>query len=187
MTQELTWRFASKMRNVPAEQVPSGPWGDEPDKVQWVDEATGYDCLIVRGPSGALCGYVGLPPEHPFYELDYSQIEGTWDYETHSEKPPLAEIRVHGGLTFADFCTPGEPIEGICHIAEHGATEKPWWLGFDCAHVDDDHPQERVVAASMREIYGDRWRIDPYRRVYRDIAYVKQEVRDLAAQLKAVA
>ena len=38
-----------------------GPWDNEPDKAQWIDEASGYDCLIVRGGGGALCGYVGVP------------------------------------------------------------------------------------------------------------------------------
>lgn len=46
-----------------------GPWNDEPDKRQWQDEATGLPCLIVRGPVGALCGYVGVPPDHPAYGL----------------------------------------------------------------------------------------------------------------------
>lgn len=27
---------------------PIGQWTNEPDKVQWIDEATGLDCLIVR-------------------------------------------------------------------------------------------------------------------------------------------
>lgn len=48
-----------------------GPWQDEPDKRQWQDEATGLPCLIVRGPVGALCGYVGVPPDHPAYGLSY--------------------------------------------------------------------------------------------------------------------
>ena len=39
-----------------------GEWTDEPDKLQWVDEATGFDCLIVRNSLGALCGYVGVSP-----------------------------------------------------------------------------------------------------------------------------
>lgn len=30
-----------------------GAWEDEPDKVVWVDEATGLDCMARRGPVGA--------------------------------------------------------------------------------------------------------------------------------------
>lgn len=49
-----------------------GPWQDEPDKVQWLDPVTNYPCLIVRSQvSGSLCGYVGVPKEHPAYGLDY--------------------------------------------------------------------------------------------------------------------
>lgn len=49
-----------------------GPWQDEPDKVQWQDEETGYPCLIVRNPHmGFLCGYVGVPPGHPAHGLSY--------------------------------------------------------------------------------------------------------------------
>jgi hypothetical protein len=87
-----------------------GAWQAEPDKVQWVDEATGLDCLIVRGPSGALCGYVGVPESHPLHGKDYSgctrdpRCEENW-----CDHSPESRLRVHGGLTFADACQ--EPTE----------------------------------------------------------------------------
>lgn len=49
-----------------------GPWRYEPDKVTWVDESTGLDCMIIRNPLGTLCGYVGVPPSHPYYKINYS-------------------------------------------------------------------------------------------------------------------
>lgn len=49
-----------------------GPWEEEPDKRQWTDPATGLPCLIVRNRLGGLCGYVGVPPSHPWYGRDYS-------------------------------------------------------------------------------------------------------------------
>jgi len=58
-----------------------GPWVEEPDKMQWQDERTRLPCLIVRGPSGALCGYVGVSEGHPCFEKFY-------------EYP---EVKVHGG------------------------------------------------------------------------------------------
>lgn len=81
----------------------AGPWMDEPDKVQWVDAATGLDCLAVRNHGGALCGYVGLPESHPWHGIGYSGC---------TLKPPCGEsycdhspnVDVHGGLTFADSC-----------------------------------------------------------------------------------
>lgn len=55
---------------------PRGPWDNEPDKIQWQDEVTGLPCLIVRGPVGALCGYVGVPKSHPAYGLSYDGSPG---------------------------------------------------------------------------------------------------------------
>lgn len=65
-----------------------GPWQDEPDKRQWADEATGLPCLIVRGPIGALCGYVGVPPDHPAYGLSY---DGTPNKEHRAYHTALRE------------------------------------------------------------------------------------------------
>lgn len=64
-----------------------GEWDDEPDKVQWMDEDTVLTCLIVRGPVGSLCGYVGVPEGHSWYKLEP-------DYEQYS---------CHGGITFTGF------------------------------------------------------------------------------------
>lgn len=82
-----------------------GAWQSEPDKVQWVDDTTGLDCLIVRNNGGALCGYVGLPESHPFHGKDYGQCsqnppcEDSW-----CDHSPGSRVDVHGGLTFADSC-----------------------------------------------------------------------------------
>jgi hypothetical protein len=140
-----------------------GPWQDEPDKVQWSDETTGYACLIVRNWSGALCGYVGVQKGHPLYERSWSDCQ---DF-----------VKVHGGLTYSNHCQEsqdGSRVEesGICHKT-HG-DDKTWWLGFDTCHAWDvvpGYPSEPLL--------GDwgTW-------VYRDIAYVRGEVASLARQLK---
>src|SRR5258708_7790184 len=65
-----------------------GQWLDEPDKIQWQDEATGLPCLVVRGPVGALCGYVGVAPNHSLHGKGYDDCD----------------VDVHGGLTFAHGC-----------------------------------------------------------------------------------
>lgn len=82
-----------------------GAWKNEPDKIQWIDEATGLDCLVVRGPSGALCGYVGVPEGHPYFGVEYSGCtsEPKCDESWCGHRPESA-INVHGGLTFSDFC-----------------------------------------------------------------------------------
>lgn len=99
-----------------------GPWDHEPDKRQWRDEATGLPCLIVRGPAGALCGYVGVPVGHRAYEVNYGR---------------LYSLDAHGGLTYSDHCSPDGHI---CHVVEEGDDDHVWWLGFDCAHAGDKSP-----------------------------------------------
>lgn len=114
----------------------AGPWHDEPDKAHWVDEATGLDCLIVRNHLGALCGYVGVPPAHPWHGKDYDDVY----------------VDVHGGLTYADRCQEDEE-HGICHLPEPGRPDDVWWLGFDCAHSGDLVPG--VGRVSPYETYRD--------------------------------
>lgn len=134
-----------------------GPWSDEPDKAQWIDEETGLDCLTVRGPAGALCGYVGVPESHPYFGDDYGDHH---------------EIKAHGGLTFSGLCAPSnDPSEGICHTGEV-ANKKVWWFGFDCAHCDDICPKYE-----REESYR------PYA-IYRNFNYVKTETEYVAKQLR---
>jgi hypothetical protein len=135
---------------------PDGPWRDEPDKKQWRDPATGLACLVVRSEhSGALCGYVGVTPGHPLYGRGYDD----------------ADVSVHGGLTFAGACRPGgDESVGICHRPEPGEPDHVWWLGFDCAHLFDLAPgMTRYMSVPDT--------------VYRDLAYVEEQVTGLAAQL----
>lgn len=81
------------------------PWTDEPDKRQWLDAASGLPCLAVRNSGGGnWCGYVGVPREHPWHGIGYSECIQTpkcgEDYCGHGPN-----VEVHGGLTFADRCT----------------------------------------------------------------------------------
>lgn len=138
----------------------SGPWQNEPDKRQWRDDATGLPCLIVRGPSGALCGYVGVPADHPMHGKDYDSVP----------------VDVHGGLTFASKCSHGAEESAICHKVEPDEPDDVWWLGFDCAHLGDVAP--KYDSRNGRLGYdGD---------TYKDIAYVERETVSLAAQLSAL-
>lgn len=134
-----------------------GPWQSEPDKRQWQDEATGLPCLIVRNRVGGLCGYVGVSEGHPSYEKDY---DNAGDFE------------VHGGLTFANHCQPGDESKHVCHKPEPGEPDHVWWLGFDCVHCFD-------IAPGM-DRHGRT------ESVYRDFAYVAGECASLAKQLVAV-
>lgn len=150
----LTWKTVDRA-NWKNREVPN----DEPDKAHWA--AHGFDCLIVRGPSGALCGYVGVPPGHPAFEQYYETVD----------------VEVHGGLTFADRCAPNANQErSICHMDEFAVHKTVWWLGFDCAHCDDLCPA-----------YMDQDYINSTHCIYRDFNYVQREVESLAKQLMVAA
>lgn len=135
---------------------PSGPWDNEPDKMQWADKNTGLPCLAVRNFSGAWCGYVGVPDTHPMHGAHYDEVNAD----------------AHGGLTFSGACRPGAEEHGICHIPEPGEPDNVWWLGFDCAHLGDKCPQPRFHGPEFDD------------EVYRTLEYVQAECTRLAAQLK---
>lgn len=139
----------------------SGIWSMEPDKAQWIDQKTNLDCLAVRGPLGAWCGYVGLPPGHPGYGKDYQEVEALYD------------IDIHGGLTFSDACQKrDDPSVGICHVPQEGRDKDIWWIGFDCAHAWDLVP--------VMQKYGTYGTGDV---VYRDLRWVIRETARLAEQV----
>jgi hypothetical protein len=154
----------------------SGPWDTEPDKVSWIDAATGLDCLIVRGSVGSLCGYAGVLPTHPWHgaEYGYGHFIGPKvdeECENYCVHNPDHLIDVHGGLTYSDRCqSSDDPAQGICHVPAPGRPEDVWWFGFDCAHYGDQVPS----MASTGESY---WTVD----------LVTIEVLLLAGQLAKVA
>lgn len=169
---------AKEYRTVDKSEWGHGPWQDEPDKAQWQDEATGLPCLIVRNHGGALCGYVGVPDTHPWHGKGYSNcVTGCGaDWCEHS---PDSQTNVHGGLTFASACAKkGDESENICHIPDPGEPDNVWWFGFDCAHCND-------LAPGYESRNRDRgWPMLDGK--YRDIDYVKAEIRGLAQQLVSV-
>lgn len=162
--EERTWRFGK------TDELPDGPWKHEPDKVHWVDEATGLDCLIVRNPLGALCGYVGVPPQHPWHGRDYDEA-------------PVCAVDVHGGLTYANGCDEKRP-EGICHVPYPGRPGEVWWLGFDCAHLHDLTP--RYLKQSIERRFQWPWTDPRVTDTYRDIEYVRSQCAQLARQIAEV-
>ena len=134
-----------------------GPWHNEPDKVQWPDEATGLPCLIVRNQSGALCGYVGMPAEHP-----WARADSYWDIP----------ISVHGGLTYMGPCQKDASEDaGICHIPGPGEPDGLMWIGFDTAHSGDYVPGFAPGFYTLS---------DP---TYKDMAYMTAQVTGLARQV----
>jgi len=74
----------------------------------------------------------------------------------------MGGMKVHGGLTFSEIGKEGSHWK-----------EGYWWIGFDCAHVGDLVPK-------LYEIIGKAHPKD----VYRNIEYVKREVKKLAEWMK---
>lgn len=93
-----TWYYVEKSEWL------RGEWDDEPDKMQWQDKTTGLPCLIVRGPSGALCGYAGVAPGHPWHGVSYNSCVKDGCEESWCDHRPESTIDVHGGLTFSAGC-----------------------------------------------------------------------------------
>jgi hypothetical protein len=152
-----------------------GEWDNEPDRIEWRFEGTPrLACLIVRGPSGALCGYVGVPPGHPWHGKDYNDVD----------------VNVHGGLTFARGCDEGGKI---CHVPLEGESPDVWWLGFDCAHSGDfygmQYGPEHPLVLKNPGLFGGGPRMTSwggYER-YCTVRYVRREVELLAEQCARVA
>jgi hypothetical protein len=65
---------------------------------------------LKRMPHGYGCGYIGVPPEHPWYGKSYNELE----------------VSIHGGLTYSENSVGKEAPDGY------------WWLGFDTAHLGDN-------------------------------------------------
>jgi hypothetical protein len=159
----------------------SGPWDNEPDKVQWIDEATDLDCLAVRNHYGSWCGYVGLPPGHRWHGRHYHEVEDFVD--------------VHGGLTFSDSCMEDMPEDrGVCHVPEPDRPADVWWLGFDCGHFMDLSPGMEALLRELRSKHPDLQREHERLRkmagdspvwhdTYCTLDYVRAEVARLAEQL----
>ncbi len=191
--------YVTSEQIVPAEEVyydaeakpaGDGPWLGEADKVAWRDEASGYDCIMMRNTRrGFLSGYVGIPQDHPIWG---------WDHEA---VPPDLGIDVHGGLTYSRICQGGPSPERrivaearrICHVPRtrqeyelttHASDYRPenahaWWCGFRCDHAYDLVPGDGGKSGGFLKA-----EVGPQ---YRNDAYVVRETTILAAQLRAIA
>ncbi len=105
-----------------------------------------YKYVIIFTRLGHRCGYVGISPDHPLYNIDYSQdiqspellqeiksstIEKRcivdvfcWDGK---KTTPSMLFNVHGGITYS----------GTFDRYPTNQIDPLWWFGFDCAHFED--------------------------------------------------
>ncbi|MFM5887943.1 MAG: hypothetical protein ACKOQS_06580 [Dolichospermum sp.] len=132
-----------------------GEWQQETDRIEWV--YLGFPCLIVRQDGGWLCGYVGIPPTHPYYGKDMEDKE-------------LKEIYTDKKINFSEVSQQIDDPRAVNH--QLLPTDKNyWWIGFDCCHYDDVFP--RII-----QFYN--FRSDTS---YKNVEYVKTQVEFLARQL----
>lgn len=117
-----------------------------------------YPALARVNPIGAWCGYIGVPPEHPWAAAKSAHGHGGNPDGTY-----LDDVDVHGGVTFG-------PCVGDDEIRHTEAPADTLYVGFDCAHYGDAVPGLRVLGG-----------------VYRDLDFVRGEIRRLADQARAAA
>lgn len=156
------------------------PWENEPDRVEF--KYKGYDCLIRRAAPksqnandwlGSLCGYVAVPPSHPYYGKHYEEVD----------------LHAHGGLTYSNPCQ-GD----ICHKTD--IEDKVWWFGFDCAHAGDLIPsvwEARQPGGYLHHIREDLFKSFKslenhplFQETYKTIEFVEDEIKSLVEQLEEV-
>lgn len=142
-----------------------GPWDNEPDVVHWISPSTGLNCLMLRGPMGSWCGYVGLQPGHPWW----GRVLRDHDEDQLPLPPEVYDLEVHGGITWAG----NDLLHGIGDELE----EDLWWIGFDCGHLMDEIPQQNYI----NRVLG--LPPPPDGREYRGIEYVGAETENLARQI----
>lgn len=169
----------TQLFRVPSRQpAGDGPWRSEPDKLAWIDKATGYPCIILRGKYGALSGYVAVNPVHSLFGYNYRAV------------PAALGIKPHGGLNYSAECDQAtEERVSVCHLHQpttgearrtRGEPERPaanadeWWFGFSCDKSYDYVPRRDPIHMSPEN-----------GQTYRDENYVFEQCTDLAAQLAA--
>ena len=147
--------------------MPVGPWDAEPDHVDF--DSDGIPCILHRGPLGAWCGYIAVPPGHPWHGKPYGEVRVV-PTEDRDEWPD-----VHGGLTYSESCA-----GAICHVPKPGESDDVWWLGFDCNHSGDLSLFDYAHRSDLTDFKfggGLSWTS-----LYRDLAYVRRETERLAEQ-----
>jgi hypothetical protein len=134
-----------------------GPWKLEPDRLEFIHE--NLKCLILRSPSGALCGYVSVPQGHPLYE---------------NEKECFS-LECHGGVTFCNYGDKQKDFRPMTY-----QKNKLWWIGFDCAHAGDLCP----VTEALLMKYDTTLYDSAYLQTYKDFDYVKDQIKNMVKQIK---
>lgn len=110
----------------------------------------GFEWTVTNNGMGFRCGYIRVPKGHPWHGQHYDNVKAD----------------CHGGLTFAD---PDEPCA-------KGGPDDAWWLGFDCAHLND--APDPALTDERTDMPRRKW---PGGTI-RTQEYVEQQCRSLCEQ-----
>ncbi|UEM08002.1 hypothetical protein JL101_035725 (plasmid) [Skermanella rosea] len=154
---------------------------EEGDALDFVDESTGYRCAMRRNQMKAWCGYVQVPPSHPWHGKSYND-QVPVPAEVLERPVSMDELGVMNVFCASVISTPEEGLYAPALLVRcHGgltysghpwwdkADQTSWWFGFDCNHAGDITPA-----------YPQTWGEDD---VYRDVAYVKSALAKACADL----
>jgi hypothetical protein len=151
----------------------AGSWTNEPDRVEWIDQATGMLCIASRHPEhGSWCGYVAINPAHPLHGKSFTEVNLT----AHRDR--------------VNFAGRASDTENLLHLTRPGEPELFWWFGFDCAHGGDYCPRLHGLMFGIT-IMPEEMKRDEIARlqsggmVYRPLSYVMFQCTELALQLGA--
>jgi hypothetical protein len=152
----------------------NGPWDYEPDRIWWLDDETGFYCLIYRSPElGNLFGYIAIPQGHPWWDKTIDELN---------------TIDVHGGITYSEgnghhstmYYNKGHKFVGP-FIESHSTVDgnivldiNLWIIGFDTCHFGDEVPALKHIQAPLR-----------YVKTYRDASFMEAELKSLCKQALA--
>ena len=155
-----------------------GPWNDEPDKVQWQDDATGLACLARRNHLGVWCGYVGVTKDHPWHQVCFDDVyDGVYLWD---------RVECIRQITYSDFCQDGPEDEAICHVPGDGDPDDVWWFGFAFGEYYDFCPAFMARERQLEKKHRVRSTHDLFDQKYVKLDVCKTACADLARQLAAV-
>lgn len=123
----------------------------------------GYEWEVTTNGLAVRCGYIRIPPGHPWHGKHYSEI--------HAD--------AHGGVNFS---------EPDLHCGK-GGKDDAWWLGFDCGHAYDARdPTLPGYRPEYDEIFSERNTPPGWPRMtIKSTAYVEAECWRLIDQAAAAA
>lgn len=144
-----------------------------PDSVLENGSVLGFEYTITNNGHGYRCGYIRVPPGHPWHGKHYDEVDA----------------HVHGGLTFAEADTP----------CEKDGPDNAWWVGFDCGHAFDaadyemkwDDDKSREIMLGLREQFVSRHELlalpKGWEETVKNTDFVRAHCELLAVQALAVA